>query len=150
PMASWSPVPFVLGPLNGGLKWPAAFRNELAREGEWLTYLRSAYRILPYRRATYRKSAAILAAFRHTLKDLPNDARAKAINFPEVGIDPKMFSRIAVRASRSQKTILFVGRFVPYKLPDVVVRAFGGSRMLGHRLLMVGDGPERPAIERLI
>lgn len=41
PMAKWSPRPFVIGPLNGGLKWPAGFTAELAREREYLTYARS-------------------------------------------------------------------------------------------------------------
>ena len=44
PISKWSSVPFVLGPLNGGLKWPPGFGGELSREREWLTYLRSAYR----------------------------------------------------------------------------------------------------------
>jgi glycosyltransferase involved in cell wall biosynthesis len=151
PMAKWSPVPFVLGPINGGLKWPGAFREELMREREWLSYVRAAHRLLPYQSATYRKSRAVLAAFRHTINDLPMYARDKAIEFPEVGIDPEIFSQIVERPAREVKTILFVGRLVPYKLPQLLVRAFADHPALhAHRLVIVGDGPERPAIEQLI
>lgn len=151
PIARWSPIPFILGPLNGGLRWPPAFRKELVREGEWLSYVRNAYRALPYQRSTYRKCSAVLAAFRHTIDDLPRHAQAKVIEFPEVGIDPEVFNQIAERPVRKRKTILFVGRFVPYKLPQIVVRAFAERATLhSHRLVMVGDGPERPAIEQLV
>ena len=151
PMASWSPAPFVLGPLNGGLKWPSAFREELAREREWLSYVRGIYRLLPYQNSTYRRSSAILAAFKHTIDDLPKHLHTKVLDFPEVGIDPAIFSQIAERPARKRKTILFVGRLVPYKLPQLLVRAFAGNPTLQqHRLVLVGDGPERSAIERLI
>jgi glycosyltransferase involved in cell wall biosynthesis len=151
PMARWSPVPFVLGPLNGGLPWPPAYRAELAREREWLTHLRSAYRYLPYVRSTFDRSAAILAAFAHTAADLPASAASRIVSFPEVGIDPELFDRPATRPRRERKTVLFVGRLVPYKLPQVVVRAFAASAALrAHRLVLVGDGPERQAIEALV
>jgi glycosyltransferase involved in cell wall biosynthesis len=150
-MAKLSPVPFVLGPLNGGLKWPSAFREELTREREWLSYVRTAHRLLPFHVSTYRKSSAILAAFQHTIDDLPISARLKTIEFPEVGIDPRSFSQIAKRPPHKQKTILFVGRLVPYKLPQLVVHAFADrSALRQHRLIIVGDGPERPAIERFV
>ena len=151
PMAAWSPVPFVLGPLNGGLKWPRAFVEELAREREWMSYVRAAYGALPYQKSTYRRSAAVLAAFQHTIDDLPKAAQARAINFPEVGIDPEIFDRTPQRTARKKKTILFAGRLVPYKMPQLVVKCFAQSRLLrAHDLVIVGDGPERPAIERLI
>jgi glycosyltransferase involved in cell wall biosynthesis len=151
PMAKWSPVPFVLGPLNGGLKWPSAFQKELMREREWMSYLRDAYRFLPYQKSTYRGSAAILAAFRHTIADLGYASPNITINFPEVGIDPSVFGQASPRKPHAQKTILFAGRLVPYKLPQLVVQAFGAHPGLAdHRLLIAGEGPERPAIEHLI
>jgi glycosyltransferase involved in cell wall biosynthesis len=151
PFANWSPTPFVLGPLNGGLKWLPSFRNELAREHEWLSYVRNAYRFLPYYRSTYRKSAAVLAAFQHTIDDLPASAQQRVINFPEIGIDPTQFDQVGERPIRSQKTILFAGRLVPYKLPSVVVRAFADRPALHrHRLIVVGDGPERKLLEELV
>ena len=151
PMASWSPVPFVLGPLNGGLPWPRQFREELRREREWLTYFRNAYRLLPYYRSTYQRAAAILAAFPHTRADLPAEAAERIVDLPEVGIDPSRFRAPSGPRSRERLTFLYAGRLVPYKCPDVAVLAFAASPELRrHRLLIVGEGPERPRLEGLV
>jgi glycosyltransferase involved in cell wall biosynthesis len=149
-MAQWSPVPFLLGPINGGLPWPKHFTTELSREREWLSYFRKGYKFLPYYRSTYARSAGILAAFDHTIADLPASVKPKTINFPEVGIDPDLFT-LPIRSKREQMTILFVGRLVPYKLPEVVVRAFAASKILQqHKLLIVGEGPERSRLESIV
>ena len=152
-LASWMahrcPVPFVVGPLNGNLPWSPLFTAELKREREWLSKLRSAYKVLPYRRSTYADTAAILAAFDHTIADLPDAARAKTINFPEVGIDPERFA-LPQRSASDRMTILYAGRLVPYKLPEVVVQAMTSRILRQHRLIVVGDGPERPRLEQII
>lgn len=149
-LAHCSPVPFILGPLNGNLPWPPQFRAELAREGEWLSFVRGFYKAMPYHRSTYRDSACVLAAFAHTMDDLKPKYLPKAINFPEVGIDPELFA-MQPRGESPRLEILFAGRLVPYKLPEVVVRAFAGSKLLQqHRLRIAGDGPERPRLEAII
>ena len=149
-IASLSPIPFILGPLNGNLPWPEAFRSEQRREREWLSQWRNFYKLLPYYRSTYHRSAGILAAFEHTIADLPETAKAKVINFPEVGIDPELFN-LPMRSPKEQMTVLFVGRLVPYKLPEVVLRAFASSPILRqHKLAIVGEGPERPRLEHLM
>jgi glycosyltransferase involved in cell wall biosynthesis len=150
PMAKLSPVPFLLGPLNGNLPWPKQFMSELNRERDWVNYLRNVYKLLPYYRSTYTSAAGILAAFDHTIDDLPASVKSKTINFCELGFDPDQFN-LPHRSKQSQMTILFVGRLVPYKLPEVVVRAFASSSILQqHRLLIVGEGPERPRLESII
>ena len=153
PMASWSPVPFVLGPLNGGLAWPAGFEGERTREKEWLVKVRDAYRMLPYYRSTYRNSSAILAGSQHTINDLPKQVRhsERVFDFPEIGIDPALFHARREQTLSAPLNFLFVGRLVPYKQPRVVVEAFATSEKLRqHRCVIVGEGPERPAIEQLI
>ena len=152
-MARLAPVPFIPGPLNGNLPWPPQFLEEMAREREGLSRLRNAYKYLPFSRSTYRRAAAILAAFDHTLADLPAEVVGRAINFPEVGIDPEVFSARADRrrGGPGQHDDPLRGRLVPYKLPEVVVRAFAASPVLRqHRLLIVGEGPERARLEQII
>ncbi len=151
PMAKWSPKPFVIGPLNGGLKWPREFYSELKREREWLTFVRGLYRHLPYHRSTFRQSAAILAAFQHTIDDLPMGCLDRVINVPEVGVDPELFSAPPQRTPGERLTFLYAGRLVPYKCPDVAVGAFVKSPVLRqHRLRAVGEGPEQPRLEAMV
>jgi glycosyltransferase involved in cell wall biosynthesis len=152
PMARLSPVPFILGPLNGGLPWPAAFRSLNKKEKEWLRPVRSLYKKMPFSQSTFRCSAAILASFNHTIADLPAEALWKTIDFPEVGLDERIFSTFEPRSlSTGPLIVAFIGRLVPVKLPEVVALAFARSTVLReHRLIYVGDGPERTRIEDII
>ena len=50
-IAGKTACPFVIGPLNGNLPWPASFRNEQKREKERLRFLRNAARAICLMRA---------------------------------------------------------------------------------------------------
>lgn len=150
-IATKTHTPFVLGPLNGGLKWPEHFHDERSKEKEWLSPIRNIYKYLPFRKTTLRKATAILAGFQHSIDDLPNEFREKIINFPEVGIDPQLFNNDSERTYQKKKKILFASRLVPYKLPDVVLQAFISSELLQqHELVIVGDGPMREEMEKKV
>src|SRR3954469_833278 len=50
-IASSSPVPFVIGPINGSLRYTRHFRDLMWKEREWIRDLRWFYRFLPYVRS---------------------------------------------------------------------------------------------------
>lgn len=150
PIASLSPVPFVIGPLLGGLPWPAQFAPEMRREKEWMNYVRGAHRHMPFYQSTYAKAAAILAAYRHTIDDIPRVGADRIIDFSEGGIDPRDFPT-PNKTPKERLQIVFVGRLVPFKCPEIPVRCFAASPELRkHQLIIVGDGPERPRLEQMI
>lgn len=140
-------VPFVLGPLNGGVPWPQGFDAERNAEREWLSYVRSAYKVLPGRGATLRHAAAILAGSRHTASEMPTSVQDKLVFMPENGIDPARFNRMA-RPDPGVLRAAFVGRLVPYKGADMLLQAAAPLLANGRmRLEIIGDGPMRPALE---
>lgn len=144
-------VPFVLGPLNGGLRWPKEFHGELRKEKEWMAAFRGLHKLLPYHRKTFKYAAAILASFPHTIERIPFGSKNTVIDFPEVGFDPELFATTDRKAMGGEATILYAGRLVPYKLPDAVVRAFINTKELHtHRLVIAGDGPMRDELEKMV
>lgn len=144
-------VPFILGPINGGLPWPAEFGELRHAEREWLSYIRSVYRLVPGYRSTRRHARAILAGSLETLRQVPPAFRDKCIYLPENGIDLARFPMFPRPASRPLPLqALFVGRLVPYKGCDMALAAAAPALRDGRlRFTIVGDGPERPRLETM-
>ncbi len=139
-------VPFVLGPLNGGVPWPKGFEAQRRAEREWLAPVRSAYKLLPGRGATLQHASAILVGSRHTRSEIPAEHQAKAIYIPENGIDPTRSNRVADPKPGALRAC-FVGRLVPYKGPDMLLEATAPLLRDGAMTLqMIGDGPMREAL----
>lgn len=144
-------VPFVLGPLNGGVPWPEGFDGERRREKEWLSYVRAAYRLLPGIRRTYRLATKVLAGSRFTQGDLPAAYRDKYIYMPENGIDPGRFWRKALSHDTGPLRAAFVGRLVPYKGPDMLLESALELLRSGSMTIdIVGDGPLMPELRAFV
>ena len=144
-------VPFVLGPLNGGLPWPPGFDRVRRQEREWLSYIRSAFKLLPLHRSTLRNVAAVLVASRSTWKQVAPSCRPRCVYIPENAIDPARFPTPAGRKPAGRLSAVFVGRLVPYKGPDMLLEA--AAPLLKERrldLTYIGDGPMRADLERTV
>jgi glycosyltransferase involved in cell wall biosynthesis len=144
-------VPFVVGPLNGGVPWPKGFVARQHAEREWLSHIRRAYALMPYYRAMRRYSTALLVGSKHTCAQMPGWARPKCIYLPENGIDPERFSKVRDRRAGLPVKAVFVGRLVPYKGADILIRA--AQRFLADGRLtleIAGDGPQRPMLEAMV
>jgi len=135
-------VPFVLGPLNGGVPWPRGFGRERLREREFLTYVREAYRLLPGYRTTRRHASAIIAGSRDTRQQIAARWQPKTVYIPENGLDPSRFDRTVEGEVRLPLRVVFVGRLVPYKCPDILLSAAAPLIRDGAVTVdVVGDGP---------
>jgi len=144
-------VPFVLGPLNGGVPWPKEFREAQHQEREWLAYVRDAYKLLPGYRSTRQDSAAILVGSQATFAHLPKRHRDRAVYVPENAVDPARFPSVERSIARKPLRVIFVGRLVPYKGADMLIEAMAPLISQGRlELEVVGDGPEMPALRRLL
>ncbi|WP_036048282.1 glycosyltransferase family 4 protein [Bradyrhizobium sp. Tv2a-2] len=144
-------VPFILGPLNGGLPWPSSFRDRQHAEKEWLSYLRSAYKFLPSYYATREKASAIICGSKYTLSEMPEWARSKCSYIPENGFEPSRFEYEPRGPRALPLHAAFVGRLVPYKGLDMLLEAIAPQLAGGQLILhVIGDGPQKAEIESLI
>lgn len=66
-------------------------------------------------------------------------------------VTPEMIAPSAVmRVGENGKTILGIGRFVPQKRSDLLIRAFALLADKSTRLVLLGDGPERAKYQALV
>jgi glycosyltransferase involved in cell wall biosynthesis len=144
------PIPFVIGPINGGLPWPSGF-SQAEKQKEWISGLRNFYRFLPFARSTYRNAAAILAGSSHTYDEFASYPDKLFFLPGENGINPGLYTGASRNSPRGDKLeLIFVGALVPYKACDLALRAAASLLQTGRaRFAIVGDGPERENLEQL-
>ena len=144
------PIPFVIGPINGGLPWPTGFR-QANKQKEWISNLRGFYRMLPFGRSTYRYAAAIIAGSSQTCTEFAA-YREKLFFVPgENGINSALYPTPSRTSERRDKLeLIFVGGLLPIKAVDLAMRAAAPLLQKGQaHFTIVGDGPERAKLEQL-
>ena len=148
--------PLVFGPVGGGQTAPhrhrrylgAGYRQEVLRELLWVRGLS----LRPSCRATLREASVVLATNRDTAHRIRRLGRADSRMMLADGLRDELVREPSRQAPRSgPPTVLWVGRLNPLKAPGLALQAFSLLQADLHdaRLVVVGDGPLRPELDRL-
>lgn len=143
------PAPVVIGPMNGGMTFPPAFAKDYAQGSLAAVSLARFFSGAANRIIRGKLTAAsILVANERTRAALPAVIDpAKVTMLAENGVDLSLWN--APPADKpADPVFVFVGRLVWLKGVDLLFEAFGrvGANA---RLIIIGDGPERPRLETL-
>jgi glycosyltransferase involved in cell wall biosynthesis len=147
-------APVVIGPMNGGMDYPPAFRRGRGGSERLLLALgRASAAAMNFLMPGKRRAAALLVANRRTREALPSGVCPTVVELVENGVDLGVWQSVA-QSSRSVEdptvTFAFMGRLVDWKAVDLLLRAFGQARgQVPMRLWILGDGPERARLTAL-
>ena len=145
-------VPVVMGPLNGGMDFPTAFRGY---DGAWLRLVYGLGRRLSgvgHLLADGKLRAdVLLVANLRTARALPKGVRGEVIELVENGVDPGLWGTGDDRPEASTTgpaRFVFLGRLVDWKAVDLLLEAM--SRVVEAvpaRLEIIGDGAMRATLQ---
>lgn len=138
-------VPVVIGPMNGGMDYPPAFRKQQSGWVDRLVRLgRAASNGMNWLIPGKRRAAALLVANARTRQALPAGVSSKVIELVENGVDLSLWAAPAERAPQADSTVTrfaFLGRLVDWKAVDLLLAAFARAKDTAPMsLAIIGDG----------
>jgi glycosyltransferase involved in cell wall biosynthesis len=143
-------VPFIWGPVNGGIPWPKEFTAVQRAEGEWLSSVRDAYKLMPGWSAARKHSAALIAGSISAYEQFSGFSD-RTVYIPENAIDPSRFNKVAAPYAGGPIKVCFIGRLVPYKGADMLLEAATPLLRAGKiEIDVIGDGPEMPRLRAMV
>jgi glycosyltransferase involved in cell wall biosynthesis len=155
-------APVVIGPMNGGMNYPPAFRH---LEKSWVQMTVGIGRTMSnlFNRLIPGKLQAdvLLVANARTRQALPKGITGKVIEIPENGVDlalwqPELKQRPSLPVKPSDAghesptpvRFVYIGRLVDWKAVDLLLFAFRRVAETYPAVLeIIGDGPERANLQ---
>jgi glycosyltransferase involved in cell wall biosynthesis len=148
-------APVVIGPMNGGLDYPPAFRTRSPLiERLFMAVGRCSASALNRLMPGKRRAAFLLVANALTRRSLPSGVARRVVELVENGVDLSIWRPDAGVPAGARPdgavTFLFLGRLVALKSVDLLLLALQrAAREVPMRLVIAGDGPERARLQAL-
>ncbi len=144
-------VPVVIGPMNGGMEYPPAFRR---RAGGWLGVVaRAISELLNWILPGKRLAEVVLVANARTRAALPRAVRGEVVDLVENGVNLAVFEAGLEPATAplfKGTSFVYLGRLVDWKRVDLLLEALAiASLQAPIRLLVVGSGPEEATLRTI-
>lgn len=156
-------VPIIIGPMNGGMRYPDGFRDmENFFVRKTVDFGRTLSNFLNYIIPGKRKAATLLVANQRTKEALPKKIEGKVLEIVENGVDLSIWKQKNTRLGNSSITnnylnrdekqalvkFVYVGRLVDWKAIDILIIAFKQVfEKLPVELEIIGDGVEKQNLE---
>jgi len=140
-------APVIIGPMNGGMDFPPAFRRMQGRiEGSILAFGRQVAQVLNFLIPGKRSAALLLVANERTRNALPFGIGTPVRTLVENGVDLSLWRPPTAGASplgTRHTRYVFVGRLIAWKAVDLLLEAFKiAATQAPMSLTIIGDGPE--------
>jgi glycosyltransferase involved in cell wall biosynthesis len=137
-------APVVIGPMNGAMEYPPAFRKlegRLVRVAVPLLARLSGllHRVLPGK----LRATTLLVANERTRGALPHAVRGRVVAMVENGVDLALW-QAGPEPEGALPRFVYLGRLVDWKALDLLLHAFAaGTSQAPAMLEVIGDGPMR-------
>lgn len=144
-------APVVIGPMNGGMSYPAAFAwmqsrpvRAFVKVGRWMADL--VNRMIPGK----LRAAMILVANDRTRAALPRGLQGAVHNVVENGVDLSLWSGPREPQPDQPVRLVFAGRLIDWKGVDLLLHAFAKIHSKSNvHLDIIGDGILRQDLQNL-
>jgi glycosyltransferase involved in cell wall biosynthesis len=132
-------APLVVGPLNGGMEYPATFGGaESVLTRALIALGRSFTDAMNAVFSGKRNAALVRVANARTCAALPSKLKGRIVELVENGVDLTQWS---ASSAAGTDRFVFIGRLVDWKTLDVALEAL--AQIPGAKLDVIGDGPMR-------
>lgn len=149
-------APVVIGPMNGGMTFPPGFGGSNSTPRRVLESVGGAGARLLHRLVPGKRRAAVLLVANERTRAALDFGGSDAVSLVENGVDLSVWRPADTNPTscegdeRSTTEFVFLGRLVGWKAVDVAISALAAiSDVTDVRLTIIGDGPERGALERV-
>jgi len=145
-------VPVVIGPMNGGMEYPKAFRSAESRFSRVaISFGRRLSDFFNSLLPGKKRADVLLVANERTRLALPAGVRGRVIELVENGVQLKTWStadtrrltdtKAAETTRKAKSQFVFLGRLVDWKELDIAIEAL--RLVPDAKLVVIGDGPMR-------
>ena len=132
-------APLVIGPMNGGMDYPPAFRSvESLSSRIFVGLARQATSLVNFILPGKRDAAVLLVANQRTAATLPRHRRGRVIELPENGVDLETWRASTPETQPQPARFVFMGRLVRWKALPIVLDAM--LHVPAAVLEVIGDG----------
>jgi glycosyltransferase involved in cell wall biosynthesis len=150
------PIPFVWGPVGGGESAPIKFWKDFNLRGKIYELLRKFSHWIgecdPFTWLTARYSVVARAATEETAYRLRKLGAKNVQIISQIGLLPEEITELEkypIR-QRSQVRFISIGRFLHWKGFHLGIKAFAKANLPEAEYWLLGSGPERKNLERLV
>jgi glycosyltransferase involved in cell wall biosynthesis len=134
--------PLIVGPMNGGMDYPPAFRSADSPASRlFVTFARPLTAIANWLLPGKRNAAVLLVANQRTAAALPKGCRGRVVELAENGVDLPAWAPGSLLTELTHGRFVFMGRLVDWKALPIVFEAM--ARVPASTLHVIGDGGMR-------